>query len=138
MILTYIGTCPLIHYKVHSVLATTTTSYTRLRVFLAPLTYMPTHIQCHSSTHVCCDHTLYHIINTFINRHQYNSFHQQFNPSPTHHAYLIQHIINSLFTSCSIHHQFIIHIILTNHELSHSSSKHHETFHKKISHNIQH
>ena len=72
---------------------------------------------------------------TFISHHQYNSFHQQFNPSSTHHAYLIQHIINSIFTFCSFHHQFTIHILLTNHELSHSSSKHHETFHAISSHN---
>ena len=80
---------------------------------------------------------MYHTINIFIHHHQYNSFHQQLNPlyiNSIHHTYRIQHI-NLAFISCSIPHQFIIHIILTIHELSNSSSTPHEIFCTTRSHN---
>ena len=93
-----------------SPLVTMTTSNTRLRVFLALLTYVHTHMQCHSSMHVCYDYsnpTLYHIINTFIHHHRYNSFHHELNP-----YILIQPIINSSCISNSIHHSHIVQFLI--------------------------
>ena len=85
---------------------------------LPPPTDALTQMQCHSSIHVCYDHTnpkSNHIINKFVHPHQYNLFHHQFNSlhiiqfimhmsfnsSSTHHSHLVQFCINSSFISFS-------------------------------------
>ena len=95
-----------------------TTSNTRLRAFLAPPTYVPTHMQHHSLMHVCYDHsnknhciTLLTYSFTIINIiHFINSsihyiliqfiIHIAFNIS-IQHSYLVQFHINSSFISFS-------------------------------------